>query len=55
MLLNACDDIVQVHEHERKGVYVQDLSEVVVNSVQDVILLLSQVAPTTSYPGTVAR
>ncbi len=48
MLLNSCDDILQMREDVRKGVYVDNLTEVEVNSVQDVIQLLSQVAPTTS-------
>lgn len=36
-----------MREDVRKGVYVENLTEVEVNSVQDVIELLSQVTPTT--------
>lgn len=54
-MLNSCDDILQMREDVRKGVYVDNLTEVEVNSVQDVIQLLSQVSPTTSFPGTGAR
>ena len=37
---------MQMREDVRKGVYVENLTEVEVNSVQDVIQLLSQVTCT---------
>jgi len=49
MLSNSSDDIPQMREDVRKGVYVENLTEVEVNSVQDVIQLLSQVTSTTCF------
>jgi hypothetical protein len=54
-LSNFFDDDVQMREDVRKGVYVENLTEVEVNSVQDVIQLLSQVTSISSFPVTATR
>ena len=55
MLLNSCDDIMQLREDLQKKVYVDKLTELEVNSFEDVIQLLSKVTPNTSFPRTVIR
>ena len=50
--MKSSDVNVQMREDVRKGVYVENLTEVEVNSVQDVIQLLSQVS---SFPETARR